>query len=641
MIHTRNSFGIVSVGILSIGALLSGVITFSGKDIASAEKNVSTVSIAEFTGLGEVFPACGSSSGGGVDCNLTVTPSVMDQGDNFTLTSSSNGAEYATWRRTPDYPNWSGAETQLLNYSGSSAEDLEPGIYTYEFRYYAGGVIAATCDASFEVRDPNPATPTANLQIREIGSSTWSKSLEVDAGDEVELTWTSSDALWCRGDVYFSTNTGTGFTRGGTQQVVSEPESGSRTYTLECFNSNDTAGPSITSTATIDVNNEKPNLTSGAITNLDELVTGQSIRFQGVVGNDGDIAAGAFVDRFRFSTQSATGPWTDISTVNKTSLAVGATSNDTSTGITFSNPSTVYIEYCVDSAGQIDELNEADNCNVTTFTVAASNAPSIASCAASPSSVAVGANTTWTANMTGGNGGPYTYQWNGTSVSGQTTSVNTLTRSYSTSGTKTMQVRVREGSGEWSTYTTCSTLTVLGTPTVNLQIREIGTSTWQNELTVDTGDQVELTWSSSNATRCLGTGFSTGSGNPANGTQQSITEPASGEQTYTITCYNGSSGSAPSGSNSVTLTVNAGEPTLEATPALVDSGDTSTLEYNTDGFEGCTITGPGGSVIAANVTGSGTQATDPIYGQTVYTLACPGGAEDTATIRVRPVFEEF
>ncbi|KKR47704.1 MAG: hypothetical protein UT83_C0005G0021 [Parcubacteria group bacterium GW2011_GWA2_40_143] len=64
------------------------------------------------------------------------------------------------------------------------------------------------------------------------------------------------------------------------------------------------------------------------------------------------------------------------------------------------------------------------------------------SCTASPSSTTTGSNVTFSSAVTGGTS-PYTYSWSGTDISGTNTG-STLTKSYSTIGTKSATIKVTD-----------------------------------------------------------------------------------------------------------------------------------------------------------------------------------------------------
>ncbi len=180
---------------------------------------------------------------------------------------------------------------------------------------------------------------------------------------------------------------------------------------------------------------------------------------------------------------------------------------------------------------------------------------------------------------------------------------------------------------------------------VDLDIRKAGTSTWTDTVTINAGEQVELNWTSTGATRCVGDAhYSTGGSSPTNGTQSTVAEPASGNRTYTVTCYNGPGSGDPSTSAvaSVSASTITGDPEITANPTLVDYNMPGTVLWTLNGHTGCTVIGANGDIVGSNLTTDGSGATAPLLGETTYTLSCPdGGNADSVTIRVRPRFEEI
>ncbi len=180
-------------------------------------------------------------------------------------------------------------------------------------------------------------------------------------------------------------------------------------------------------------------------------------------------------------------------------------------------------------------------------------------------------------------------------------------------------------------------------PTVALDIRKVDTGSWGDSVLVNAGENVELRWSSTNATRCAGdTFFSTGAERPVSGTQQTVAEPAGGDRTYRVTCHNGSGPTAPSASDTASVTVFA-DPDISVDPEVVLFGGRSTLSWRLNGHQGCSITGTNGDTAGANpLTGNGSEATVDLFGETRYAIACTDdGSSDSVTIRVRPRFEEI
>ena len=141
-----------------------------------------------------------------------------------------------------------------------------------------------------------------------------------------------------------------------------------------------------------------------------------------------------------------------------------------------------------------------------------------------------------------------------------------------------------------------------------------------------TGGSSTLTWSSTNATSCTGSGFSTG-GAPDNSTGVS-TGPLSANRNYGITCTGpGGSISAAAG---VTVTLPGGD--LSATPDRVQTGGQSALTWSATNATACTVTGENG-FSTVGLAGAGVP-TGPIQSMTTFVLTCDGIEVDDATVNV-------
>lgn len=107
-------------------------------------------------------------------------------------------------------------------------------------------------------------------------------------------------------------------------------------------------------------------------------------------------------------------------------------------------------------------------------------------------------------------------------------------------------------------------------------------------------------------------------------------------QTCTYGCSNGACGSAPAGSG-----------TIRATPALIRSGETSTITWSATSVQAnsCSVTENNASINDAWTGVSGTRASSVIREQTTYTLRCTGlnGQQfsASATVNIIPIFEEL
>lgn len=178
-------------------------------------------------------------------------------------------------------------------------------------------------------------------------------------------------------------------------------------------------------------------------------------------------------------------------------------------------------------------------------------------------------------------------------------------------------------------------------PSVDLKVRNNTTgSGWvDGPITINTTDDLDLSWTSNNVVSCAGSKFSV-PGNAVSGTQTTVSNPGAGStRTYTIVCGSDSSGAV---SDSVRVTAIAGTgqpPTLTGDPIYVLKGGNTGLTWNTNGNDpaSCTLTGPG--VNLSPVSGNTGTHTVTVYGESTYTIQCPGGS-DSVTIHVLPVIQE-
>lgn len=153
------------------------------------------------------------------------------------------------------------------------------------------------------------------------------------------------------------------------------------------------------------------------------------------------------------SGQSVTLRWssTNAASCGGLTASPGGINNPTSGSITVTpTKTTTYSITCFNTVG-------AASANATVTVVAPP--PLTATCTVSPASITTGSSATWTAAPTGGVA-PYAYYWSGTgSLTGTAASV---TKTYTTAGTKNGSVTVTDNAG--TTYTpTCPNLTVGGT----------------------------------------------------------------------------------------------------------------------------------------------------------------------------------
>lgn len=150
--------------------------------------------------------------------------------------------------------------------------------------------------------------------------------------------------------------------------------------------------------------------------------------------------------------------------------------------------------------------------------------------------------------------------------------------------------------------------------------------------TVASGNSSMLTWSSSGAASCTGSGFSTGgapSGSVSTGALYANTN-------YGVSC----------GSASDTATVTVTNPTVEitATPDRVNFGGSVNIAWTSSQCTNVTVTRNGTSISTGvlNQAVPGLAALN-ITGQTTFTASCPdaASAQDTVIVNIVPRFEEF
>ncbi len=165
-----------------------------------------------------------------------------------------------------------------------------------------------------------------------------------------------------------------------------------------------------------------------------------------------------------------------------------------------------------------------------------------------------------------------------------------------------------------------------------------------NPTTIDSGQSVKVTWSSTNATSCTAVQGNFSTGGKTNGTVS--TGPLSTNTLYQISCT-GPRGTTKSNIQRVTVRV----PTvsISASPSRVAKGGLVTLKWNAANINSCTITKNGNvwKKLTANAsrTVSGT-ATDTIIAQTIYRITCTNNASASAVsstqiVNLAQTFSEF
>lgn len=153
---------------------------------------------------------------------------------------------------------------------------------------------------------------------------------------------------------------------------------------------------------------------------------------------------------------------------------------------------------------------------------------------------------------------------------------------------------------------------------------------------VITGNNATLTWSSTNATSCTGTGFNTGGATSGSLSVGPLSNPPQASYGYQISC----SGAAnPPASD--THTVNVVVPTVDisVSPDRVTAGGSVNVSWTSSQATSCTVSGTNGFA-SSGLTGTNVSS-GPINTQTTFTVTCDGAAAtDYAIVNVVPFFEE-
>ena len=160
--------------------------------------------------------------------------------------------------------------------------------------------------------------------------------------------------------------------------------------------------------------------------------------------------------------------------------------------------------------------------------------------------------------------------------------------------------------------------------------------------TISPGGTATLTWDTTGYSSCVGSGFSTGGGNPADGSA-----PVSPVVTtsYGLTC---DGAAIPP----VTVTVTQPYSYIEATPDRVNQGSQTTVRFSANQvLTSCEVRQNGtrvwGPTVPVPVPGAIATTTLPnitIQKQTTFTIVCDtgaGAATDSVIVNVVPTFQEF
>jgi|GEM_PF-6671185 len=253
------------------------------------------------------------------------------------------------------------------------------------------------------------------------------------------------------------------------------------------------------------------------------------------------------------------------------------------------------------------------------------------SCTTASPTANTGTSVSWSATVSGGQT-PYAYAWTGTD--GLSGSAGTVSKIYLTPGVKTAAVTVTDVNGSTKTVNCANTSTVsVAVPTATLKAEPSS---------IILGGTSLLTWGSTNATSCTGSGFSTGGA--TSGTK--LVGPST-DTNYAVTCTNANT--SATASKAIMVTVRQPSASISSSTGRAKKGDTVTISWNAQNVTSCTISGTGigttGTKTQSAVGGSLSGSQDVvIQAQSTYIISCsPSGqsSQSAATVNLAPDFQEF
>ena len=382
-----------------------------------------------------------------------------------------------------------------------------------------------------------------------------------------------------------------------------------------------------------------PDLSAGIVVATPEQ-NGAKMRFDTPLSNTGGSEAkGVIGMRVQIALHSDASSAFDVNydTPNTiTNLSAGETKNGT---YTWNNPVSGrhQVRVCVDYDNKIAESDEGNNCGpVTTFQV--NNPPLSVSCVGVPNKITVGGTVTWVATVSN-NVGATTYSWTGTD--GLSGTGSQVTKKYNTEGTKTARVMVTAENATASA--TCAVkknisdpgpgtpggVTVYPappTPTADVSV---------SPTEILLGGSSTLSWASTGASSCTGTGFNTG-----NRTNGSVTVSPTNDATYQVQC-----GSAIDNATVRVLQPNITISVNDQTGSVrVANGDVVTVKWHAEDISSCDISGPGILVQNATADPLDGSANTTITARSVYIITCDAVGQtfdESVIVNIPPDFEEF
>jgi trimeric autotransporter adhesin len=528
---------------------------------------------------------------------FTASPTSILTGHSTSLSWNSTGATSCVAGGGAGADGWSG--TVPVSSGGTSVGPITiPGTYTYSLLCTGAGGVGApqSVNVTVTATSPQPASVTSFTALP--------STLVV--GGTTLLSWNTNGATSCTATGGTGSDGWSGAV--GTSSIAYSPgviaTAGSYTYTLTC------TGPGGPGTPSSIIVNVLPLPSSAAsVTSFSALPssiqTGQSAALSWLTTGATSCAA-----------TGGTGSWGG--SVPTSSLA-------TSTGVINTAGAYTYTLTCTGAGGSSPPTSVVVNVTATPLP-----APTIVSFTALPSTVLAGQSTvlSWVSTSadsctaTGGSGAD---AWSGTQP---TTSLVSSIGPLNTAGNYTYTLTCT-GAGGTSAPSSVA-VNVLAAPALPV----IGAFTIV-PTSIHTGGNVTATWATLNSTSCTasgGTGADGWSGTVATSSVLTNIGPITpaGSYTYTLTCA-GAGGTSTPDSVTVTVTDAAVPATISsftATPAAIQTGQSTSLSWASNGATSCTAgggTGSDGWTGSPGTSSSGTSvgpiATAGVY---LYTLTCTG-----------------
>jgi hypothetical protein len=372
-----------------------------------------------------------------------------------------------------------------------------------------------------------------------------------------------------------------------------------------------------------------PNLTASSPT-PSTATTNVPLTFSSTITNGGNGSTnGSFYNFFQVSaTANGGGGFTDLASVQMSTLSASGTNTTTSPSYTFTSAGTYSVRACADktnsaNAGSIAETNEGDNCS-SWVNVTVTNAPvPVVSISASPSS--------GYANIINP-----TITWSATNSPTSCTATGDWSGAKSSSGSQSQGVL---SVAKTYTYTlTCSNVGGSSAPAsasvivTSVAPISVSISASPTSMTLPTNSTL-LSWTTTGSPdSCTSTNGSAGwagSKSTTSGSSQNMTGLSAGTYTYTITCSKAGTSDSTSSVN-VTVTLAPATASISASPNSIYTGQTTTLTWSSSNSISCV----GTNFSTGNAT-SGSIVLSP-KSTTTYQVTCNGVVgQVTATVTVK------